>query len=663
MLTETALNLAETNIRELNPDITEEAIFKAQTHLLDLQHPDGYWVGDLEADASVTAGYIPLMYFMEGKVDQVRVRKITHFIKGKQNPDGSWSAYHAGDGDLNVSIQVYFGLKLAGVSASEPFMQLATAFIRSKGGVSQASVFTKIWLALFGQYKWSGTPSVPPEIILLPNWFYFNIYEFASWSRETIMALAVVTTTRPVCEVPPNAGIDELYLEPEGERKYRVGKTSRFFSWQSFFLLLDRIFKVYERSPLKPGRQLAMRKVEQWIVSHQEPDGSWGGIMLPWIYSLFALKSLGFTLEQPVIQLGMAGLEGFILETEDDFILQPAVSPVWDTAWAALALRESGLPPDHPMLQKAAIWMLDQEIRVDGDWKIKNPDTMPGGWAFEFENDLYPDLDDSALVPRALWSIRLPEVQERDKAQAIQRCIDWVLSMQSKDGGWAAFDRDNDMQFLNYVPFAEFMSPLDPTCPDVTAHIIEMLVDEGSHPQVVRKAIEYLKVSQEEDGAWYGRWGVNYLYGTGLTLAALGAAGENPQQETIQRAVDWLVSVQNPDGGWGESCKTYEDPSRRGSGSSTASQTGWAVTGLIGAGRLHAPETRRGIEYLLLTQKPDGSWDEAETTGTGFPRVFYLRYDLYRNYFPLLALSRYRNGWKVLDLGAGSQPNRIEVRR
>jgi squalene-hopene/tetraprenyl-beta-curcumene cyclase len=542
-------------------------------------------------------------------------------------------------------------------------MQQAAGFIRSKGGVIQASVSTKIWLALFGQYKWSGTPSVPPEIILLPNWFYFNIYEFASWSRETIMALVVVTTTRPVCEVPPDARIDELYLEPEGERTYRVGKARWFLSWQSFFLLLDRFLKIYERFPLKPGRQLAMRKTEQWIVSHQEPDGSWGGIMLPWIYSLFALKSLGYTQDHPTIQLGIKGLEGFILENEQDFILQPAVSPVWDTAWTAIALRESGLPTDHPALQKAASWMLDQEIRVDGDWKIKNPDTKPGGWAFEFENNLYPDLDDSALVPRALWSIRLSEEQEREKAQAIRRCVDWVLSMQSKDGGWAAFDRDNDMQFLNYVPFAEFMSPLDPTCPDVTAHIIEMLVEEGSQPLAMQKAIDYLKNSQEPDGAWYGRWGVNYLYGTGLTLAALGAAGEDPQQETIQRAINWLISVQNPDGGWGESCKTYEDPRQRGSGSSTASQTAWAITGLLGAGQLHAPETLKGIEYLLQTQKPDGSWDEAETTGTGFPRVFYLRYDLYRNYFPLLALARYRNGSRYLDRSARNPSILSEVRR
>ncbi|OGO31692.1 MAG: squalene--hopene cyclase [Chloroflexi bacterium RBG_16_54_18] len=663
MLTEIALNLVETNFHELEPDILEQAIYKAQKHLLELQHPNGYWVGDLEADASVTAGYIPLMYFMGVKVDEGRVRKIIHYVKGKQNQNGSWSSYQSGDGDLNVSIQVYFCLKLAGVLLTEPFMQQAAGFIRSKGGVSKASVFTKIWLALFGQYQWSGTPSVPPEVILLPNWFYFNIYEFASWSRETIMALAVVTTTRPVCEVPPTAGIEELYLEPEGEREYRVGKASRLFSWQSFFLLVDRFFKIYERSPLKPGRQLAMRKAEQWIVSHQEPDGSWGGIMLPWIYSLFALKSLGYTLEHPTIQLGTAGLEGFILENEGDFILQPAVSPVWDTAWAALALCESGLPADQPALQKAAVWMLDQEIRVDGDWKIKNPDTMPGGWAFEFENDLYPDLDDSALVPRALRNIRLSEEQEKEKAQAIRRCIDWVLSMQSKDGGWAAFDRDNDMQFLNYVPFAEFMSPLDPTCPDVTAHIIEMLVEEGSHPQALFKAIEYLKNSQEADGAWYGRWGVNYLYGTGLVLAALGAAGENPQQETILRGVDWLISVQNPDGGWGESCKTYENPSQRGSGPSTASQTSWAVTGLLGAGRLHSLETGRGIEYLLKSQKPDGSWDEAETTGTGFPRVFYLRYDLYRNYFPLLALARYRNGLRNQEPGAKTISERIEVRK
>jgi squalene-hopene/tetraprenyl-beta-curcumene cyclase len=620
-----------------------DAIKKAQAYLLNQQHPDGYWVGELEADVSVSAGFIPLMIYMTGKVQENRQKKIIQYVKSKQCADGGWSTFFGGPGDLNVSIQAYFALKLSGISSSEPFMQKARDFILDQGGVSQANVFTKTWLALFGQYEWRGTPSIPPEIILLPNWFYFHIYEFASWSRETIMALVVVLTQKPVCHIPESSRIDELFLEPPDERDYRLGKIERIWSWRSFFIFLDSFFKIWERLPFHPVRKFAMRRVERWIINHQEADGSWGGIMLPWVYSLFALKSLGYELDHPVIKAGLQGLEDFIIEDENTFRLQPAVSPIWDTAWAVLALRESGLPPDHPALKKASDWMLSQEIKVPGDWSVKNPNTRPGGWAFEFENDLYPDLDDSALVPRALIKTKLPDSQEIEKQAAISRCIDWVLEMQSRDGGWAAFDRDNNKKFLTYVPFADFMSPLDPTCPDVTAHVIELLVDLEMRNESFYQAVSYLKGAQEEDGAWYGRWGVNYLYGTGLTLAALSAAGEDPNQKYIVKAFRWLNSVQNPDGGWGETCQTYSDPTQRGKGPSTASQTAWVLIGMSAIGQAASSSVRDGIEFLLQTQQKDGSWEEPDYTGTGFPKVFYLRYDLYRIYFPLISLARYRD--------------------
>ena len=627
---------------EVLPGQIETAIHFAQQSLLKRQNPAGYWAGELRADASVPAGYIPLMVFMRGVVDPDRARKIVNSVKAQQNLDGSWSSHYAGPGDLNVSIQAYFGLKLAGVPAQEPFMQLGRDYILSQGGISRANVFTKIWLALFGQYDWIGTPSVPPEIIFLPNWFYLNIYEFASWSRETLMALSVVLTLKPVCLTSPEAGVGELYLEPVAARSFRLGKIERLLSWRSFFLLADRLFKLWERLPSPPGRKRALQRVVDWIVEHQETDGSWGGILLPWIYSLYALKSFGFGLEHPVIQHGLNGFEDFIIEDETDFRFQPATSPVWDTAWNLIALRDSGLAADHPALVKAAGWLVGKEIRKAGDWRVKNPDTEPGGWSFEFVNDWYPDLDDSAVVPRALLGVQLPFLDEQAKAQAIQRALKWVLSMQSQDGGWGAFDRDNNKQVLTHVPFADFMSPLDPTCADVTAHVMEMLVGLNQGRAALRRAVAFLKANQEPDGAWYGRWGVNYVYGTGLTLAGLAAAGEHSQQPFVQRAIAWLIAHQNPDGGWGETCQTYEDPDLRGKGPSTASQTAWALIGLIKAGMVSSPSVQAGIHYLLSTQAADGTWQEAYYTGAGFPKVFYLRYDFYRLCFPLIALALFQ---------------------
>ena len=622
-----------------------EAIRATQEYLFRRQASQGYWIGELEADASVTAGYVPLMVSLFGWVDPDRQRKAVQFVKEKQNLDGSWSTHYGGPGDLDVSIQCYFGLKLGGVLANEPFMQHGRDFILSKGGISRANVFTRIWLAVFGQYDYRGVPSAPPEVIFLPKNFYFNIYEFASWSRETLMALTVVLTKKPVFQVPENARVDELFVEPLEGRKYRLGKIGNPFNWRGFFLLADRLFKLYEKLPIQPGRERALRKVEAWIVEHQESDGSWGGILLPWIYSLFALRSLGYPLEHPVMAHGIQGFEDFLVEDERTLRFEPATSPVWDTAWTVLALRESGLPGDHPRLVRAAKWLMEKEIRSAGDWQVKNPRVEPGGWSFEFRNDWYPDLDDSALAPRALLRAGLIGEAVLQRSAAIKRALGWVLGMQSKDGGWGAFDRDNDKQALAHVPFADFMSPLDPTCADVTAHALEFLAEVNQGEQARERGVAYLRKTQEPDGSWYGRWGVNYVYGTGLALQGLAAAGEELHQQTILRAVDWLAAHQNPDGGWGETCMTYVDPSLRGRGPSTASQTAWALSGLLAAGQASGetthPAVQRGIAYLLDTQAEDGSWEEPFYTGTGFPRVFYLRYDLYRVYFPLLALARY----------------------
>ena len=618
------------------------AIEKARGYLMGIQNNEGYWVGELEADASVTAGYIPLMYYMKGSVDTERQRKVINNVKARQRPDGSWSTYYGGPGDLSTTIQVYFALKLAGLSPNDSLMQQAREFVLVNGGILKANLITKVWLAVFGQFPWRGTPAMPPEIALLPNWFYFNIYEFASWSRATIMALMIVLTEKPVCEIPEYAQVSELYVESEGERDYSLGKNGKIFSWKSFFMIMDSLFKTWEKIPLKPGRRIALRKTEKWILEHQESDGSWGGIMLPWVYSLIALKWLGYPIDHPVIDKGIRGLEGFIAEDENSLRLLPATSPVWDTAWSVIALSEAGLSPDHPLLVKAGRWLLSEEIRIGGDWQVKNSKTAPGCWAFEFDNDLYPDIDDTSVVPRALLKVRLSDEEEQTKIQAVERGLRWVLSMQSKDGGWAAFDLNNTKQFLAQIPFADFMTPLDPTSIDVTAHVLELLGEMNQNSSTLKKALDYVKNQQEADGAWYGRWGVNYIYGTGGVLPGLRIVGEDMGQDYIRKAVSWLFLHQNEDGGWGESCHTYDDPTSRGRGPSTASQTAWALLGLIAAGEVNSPSVVKGIDYLLRTQQDDGSWLEKEYTGTGFPRAFYLRYDLYRIYFPLMALARYK---------------------
>lgn len=622
----------------------DEAIRRSQDYFLRSQHPDGYWVGELESNVCMAAEYLLLTHFL-GVGDDRRWRKIVNYLRSQQRPDGAWSIYYEGQPDLNATVEAYFALKLAGVSPQEPAMEKARRFVLSAGGVPRVRVFTKIWLSLFGQWDWRGVPVLPPEMIFLPHWFPLNIYDFASWARATIVPMLIILTERPLCPVPEHARIDELYPAPRDQIDYSLPRP-RGFCWKRIFHELDGALRVYEK--VAPGllRRAAYRAAERWIVGHQEADGSWGGIQPPWVYSLIALKVLGYSLDHPVMKRGIEGFEG-VWAVEDDEIFNPqaCLSPVWDTALAMIALLDSGLPADHPALVKAGRWLLREQVLTGGDWQVKAKGVEPGGWSFEFENDLYPDTDDTAEVMIALLRTELPE-KER-KLRALERARDWLLGMQSKNGGWGAFDKDNTQRLVNEIPFCDFGEVIDPPSEDVTAHVIEALSMMGcAGSEAVRRGVRYLRDEQRRDGSWFGRWGVNHVYGTGGVLPALREAGVEMSQPYVRRAVRWLLDHQNEDGGWGESCDSYVDRKAIGRGPSTASQTAWALMGVMAAADgddgLVRRSLERGASYLLETQEEDGQWEEPYFTGTGFPGDFYIKYHLYRNYWPLMALGRYR---------------------
>ncbi|MBI4297334.1 MAG: squalene--hopene cyclase [Chloroflexi bacterium] len=614
------------------------ALQRSQGYFMRTQAPQGYWAGELESNVTITAEYLLLRRFLGVPLPE-RERQIANYIRSHQRPDGTWAIWYGGPGDLSTTIEAYLALKVAGISPEADFMRKAREFILARGGIPRARVFTKIWLALFGQFPWKGVPAMPPEVVLLPNWFYLNIYEFACWARGTVVPMLVILHKKPRCTLPMD--IQELYPQPLPHDAFAMPRRQRWASWKSFFLALDRAFRAYDKLPWKPGRSAALRRAEGWIVEHQEADGSWGGIQPPWVYSLLALKLRGYPMDHPVMVKGLQGFEAFAIDEGDSWHHQSCVSPVWDTALAVIALADSGLSPDHPALQRSARWLLQEQIMAGGDWQVKNPRTPPGGWAFEFENDLYPDVDDVAEVVIALKKVSLPEREALE--EAIERGVVWSVSMQSRNGGWGAFDMDNNKGPLAQIPFADFGEFLDPPSADVTAHMLEMLGRLG-YPLTYRpsaRGLSYLKKEQEADGAWFGRWGVNYIYGTWSAMLALKAAGEDMGQEYIRRAAAWLKARHNPDGGWGESCDSYKNPSLRGQGPSTASQTAWAIMGLLAA-EGPSPEVLRGIRYLMDTQREDGTWEEPYFTGTGFPGDFMINYHLYRNYFPLMALGQFQ---------------------
>ena len=625
----------------------DAAIERAQSDLLACQAPDGHWVGELEANSTISSEYL-LFARMLDRIDREREQKIVTYLRRQQLPDGGFNLYEAGPANLSATIKAYFAMKMAGVPTTDPTLVKARGLIHARGGPPAADVFTKILLALFGEYDWSGVPAMPVEIMLLPRWSYFNLLEVSYWSRTVIVPLLILLDAKPVKRLPPENRLDELWVVPREQASLRFERIPRPFSprtflWKNFFIGVDDCLKGWERIGPRPFRARAIEAARQWIEERLAVPGGLGGIFPAMTNAVLALRALGYSEDHPLLSGQIKEIENLAVETADSLHFQPCVSPVWDTALAANALLESGLAPDHPQVQRAAEWMIDRQITVPGDWQLKRPNVPPGGWPFQYGNDFYPDLDDSAMVMMALHKTRGidPERQQR----AIDRGLQWFLGMQGSDGGWASFDVDNNRLIFNNIPFADHGALLDPSTEDLTGRGLELLGTLGyamDHP-AAGPALAFIRRTQTRDGSWYGRWGVNYVYGTWSVLRGLGAIGEDGSRDYIRRAVSWLESCQNSDGGWGETLASYEDPSLAGRGDSLPSQTAWALLGLFAVGAADSPAVESGIRYLLAAQRADGAWEDPLWNGTGFPRVFYLKYHLYARYFPLWALGVYRS--------------------
>jgi squalene-hopene/tetraprenyl-beta-curcumene cyclase len=618
----------------------EQAIGRGASYLLSLQAEEGYWLGELEADSTLESDYIYYLHVL-GKADPERIAKLANYVRSRQGPDGGWNTHPGGPSELNATAKAYFALKLAGDAADTPHMTRARETVHRLGGLEHTNSYVRFYLALVGAVGWELVPAIPPELMLLPTWFYFNIYEMSSWTRGIVIPMAILSTVRPNWRLPERAQVGELFRDPS-QKSAAFDWSNQLLSWKNFFLALDRALKLYEKLPWKPLRQRALREAKAWMLNHVERSDGLAAIYPAMMNSIFALMALGHGPDDPLTAREIREFARFEIEESDAIRLQPCVSPVWDTCIAMVALEEAGLPADHPALVKAADWILSKQVLGPGDWQVKNKDAEPGGWAFEFRNDWYPDVDDTAFVLMALQRVRYPDPARMEAA--VRRGIQWLLSMQNRDGGWGAFDRDNDRKFLCNIPFADHNAMIDPSTADVTARVVECLGRFGwpaNHP-AIQRGVKFLQKDQSEDGAWFGRWGVNYVYGTGGVLRALEAVSLGAQ-EYGQRAVNWLRSVQRPDGGFGESLYSYDDPAAKGQGNSTPSQTAWGLIGLLSAADTRDPAIANAAAYLMCQQNEDGSWSESEFTGTGFPCVFYLKYHLYRNSFPLHALARYRS--------------------
>ena len=621
----------------------QAALKRSQDYLLSEQKPEGYWVGELMVDATLVSDMVAYHHW-DGSVDKEWQRKAVNHIFSMQLPDGGWNIYYGGPSEVNATIKAYLALKLAGVPVTDPRMLKAREVALHLGGVPRMNTFSKLYLALIGLFPWEYVPTIPCEVLLIGKWFHVNFWDMSNWSRAMIVPLAIINHFKPTR--PVKVTLDELYPEGIHERDLALAPDPEKISFRNFFLWLDRLHKLAEwfaEHGIHPFRKTALKKCEAWMLERFKGSDGLAAIFPAMLNSVIALKALGYKADDPILLREEHELKRLQHETADFVRIEPCFSPVWDTAIVTICLRESGVPANHPQMKRAAEWLMEKEIRVYGDWIHKNPAKVEAsGWVFEYQNTWNPDVDDTAMVLLALRQIPTDNPAKRD--EVFQRGMKWMMAFQCKDGGWAAFDKDCTKNILEKVPFADHNAMLDPECADITARILELLGYEKwklNHHQI-QDAIDYVRRQQEEDGSWYGRWGVNYIYGTWQVLRGMRALNYNMSEDWLQRGKAWLESVQREDGGWGERCNTYDDPIYKGQGPSTASQTAWAVMGLCAFDDPENPALKRGIEYLARTQNADGSWSEAETTGTGFPKVFYLKYDMYRNAWPLLALATYK---------------------
>ena len=630
-------------------------------------------MGELEGDTILESEYILLLAWLGRHTEPVAV-KAARYIAQAQLPEGGWAAYPDGPVDPSISVKAYFAMKLAGHDPHGEPMRRACRAIRAAGGADAINSFTRFYLALLGQIPFDCCPAVPPEMVLLPDWAPVHVYRMSSWSRTIFVPLSIVWAHRPVRPVPDELGIAELCLKsPEDWPELQCpggGAGQGAFSWSRLFRRIDRTFKWLEHRGLRPARGVALRRAEQWMLDRFVDSDGLGAIFPPIIWSVIALECLGYPETSAEVRYCHEQLEALAIERAGTVRLQPCKSPVWDTAITLRALAAAGISPGEPAVRRAIGWLLDKEATRRGDWG-RNVDAEPGGWFFEHHNAFYPDTDDTAMVLMALReqlgvesgsnlgasddpivaaghaedaADARRQVRQFDRALgACRRAVDWLRAMQNRDGGWGAFDKDNDSEFLCQVPFADHNAMIDPSTPDLSARVVEALAawGLGADDPAQRRAIDYLRATAEPDGSWFGRWGVNYVYGTWQTITGLVAAGVSTDDTAVRAGAAWLVRHQQPDGGWGESPATYDDPTLRGTGPTTASQTAWALLGLIATGRHDHESVRRGVRFLVDRQQDDGSWDEPEFTGTGFPRVFYLKYHLYAIYFPLLALAQW----------------------
>jgi squalene-hopene/tetraprenyl-beta-curcumene cyclase len=621
-------------------------IRRATEALFRKQHADGFWWAELQSNVTITAEVV-LLHYVWGNFDRVPRAQAEAYFRREQRAHGGWELAYGDGGELSVTIEAYLALRMLGVPPDDPALERARTYILARGGISSARIFTKMHLALIGAYDWAGLPSLPPLLMMLPERAPFSIYELSSWARGSTVPLIALFDRKPV--YGPTIALDELYAEGRENVVFTLPRPTDAFG--TLFLWFDGLLKFGERNGVVPFRRAGIARAERWTVERQEATGDWGGIIPAMLNAMLALRALGYDANDPVVMRGWSAIDGFTIVDEDAYRVQPCISPVWDTGLAVRALVDAGVPRDDQRLVDAVTWLLEKQIVARyGDWAVKNRAGKPGGWAFEFENAWYPDVDDTAVVAMALAAVEHPD--RRRVRGSLARASQWVETMQCKNGGWGAFDVDNDQDWLNRVPYGDLKAMIDPATADVTARVLEMatrckldVFDDARY----ERGLRFLLEEQERDGAWWGRWGVNYVYGTSGALAALGPARADARiDRAVVRGAVWLRSVQNADDGWGETTETYKRPALRGIGPSTASQTAWALIGLLEtASRLpalaeeYAPAIERGVDFLLRTQRPDGNWDEPEFTGTGFPVHFYLNYHQYRLHFPLSALGRY----------------------